>query len=70
MLISIAGRVARAFIAESRGVYRPSWTIEQIAEHMPVIRNTGEPWILPPVPSGFMEHLGRSFEMAKKGGAT
>ena len=47
MLISAAGRVAKAFVAETRGVYR-----------------------LAPVPSGFMEHLGRSFEMARKGSAT
>ena len=46
-----------------------SWTIEQVAEEMPAIRDTRDPWILAPVPSGFMEHLGRSFEMAKKGSA-
>ena len=65
MLISIAGRVARAFLAESPGVYRPSWTMEQVAEHMPQIRSTQDPWILPPVPSGFVDHLVRSFAMAK-----
>ena len=32
MLISIAGRVARAFVAETRGVYRRAWTIETVAE--------------------------------------
>jgi NAD(P)-dependent dehydrogenase (short-subunit alcohol dehydrogenase family) len=65
MLIAAAGRVARAFIAETRGVYHPSWTIEQVAEEMPAIRDVKEPWILAPVPSGFMEHLGRSFAMAR-----
>lgn len=67
MLISIAGRVARAFVAETPGVYRPSWTIEEIAEQLPAIRNTADPWILPVVPSGFVTHLGQSFAMAKKG---
>lgn len=67
MLISAAGRVAKAFVAESRGVYRPSWTVEQVDEQLPAIRDTGDPWILPPVPSGYMEHLGRSFAMARKG---
>ncbi|MET0387802.1 MAG: SDR family NAD(P)-dependent oxidoreductase [Polyangiales bacterium] len=66
MLVSIAGRVARAFVAETPGVYRPGWTIEDVAEHMPAIRNTDAPWILPVVPSGFTEHIIRSFEMAKK----
>ena len=28
MLVSVAGRVARAFIAETEGVYRPGWTID------------------------------------------
>ena len=31
MLISMAGRVARALIAETEGVYRPSWTIDEVA---------------------------------------
>jgi NAD(P)-dependent dehydrogenase (short-subunit alcohol dehydrogenase family) len=68
MYIAIAGRMARAFAAESEGVYRPSWTVEQIAEQMDVIRKTDDPWILPVVPSGHIDHLRRSFEMARKGG--
>ena len=67
MLISAAGRVAKAFVAETRGVYHPSWTVEQVAEEMPAIRDASDPWVLAPVPSGFMEHLGRSFEMARRG---
>jgi NAD(P)-dependent dehydrogenase (short-subunit alcohol dehydrogenase family) len=67
MLVSIAGRVARAFFAESPGVYQPSWTIEQVAEQIGAIRNTDTPWILPVVPSGHVDHLRRSFEMAKRG---
>jgi NAD(P)-dependent dehydrogenase (short-subunit alcohol dehydrogenase family) len=66
MLISIAGRVARAFVAETPGVYRPSWTIEQVAENLAAIRNTSDPWILPVVPAGFVTHIGQSFAMAKK----
>ena len=31
MVISAAGRVARAYVAETPGVYRPAWTIEDIA---------------------------------------
>lgn len=67
MLISVAGRVAKAFVAETPGVYRPSWSIEDVAEHIAAARNTSDPWILPVVPSGFGTHLGKSFEMARKG---
>jgi NAD(P)-dependent dehydrogenase (short-subunit alcohol dehydrogenase family) len=67
MLISIAGRVARAFVAETEGVYRPSWSVEQVAESIDAIRNGDSPWILPVVPSGHIDHIRRSFEMAKKG---
>ena len=67
MLISVAGRVARAFAAETEGVYRPSWTIEQVAEQIDAIRNVDQPWIFPPAPTGHIDHLRRSFAMASKG---
>jgi len=67
MLISIAGRVARAFIAESPGVYRGAWSIEQVAEQMDAIRNTAAPFIAAVVPSGHVDHIRYSFEMATKG---
>jgi NAD(P)-dependent dehydrogenase (short-subunit alcohol dehydrogenase family) len=66
MLVSVAGRVARAFVAESEGIYRPDWTIDQVAENLDAIRDTTHQWHLPPVPSGFTDHLGKSFEMARK----
>ena len=34
MLISMAGRVAKAFIAETEGVYRPSWSIDDVANEI------------------------------------
>jgi len=67
MLISMAGRIARAFIGESEGVYRPSWTAAQVGEHMDAIRNTDAPWILPVVPHGHVDHIRKSFEMAVRG---
>jgi NAD(P)-dependent dehydrogenase (short-subunit alcohol dehydrogenase family) len=66
MLISAAGRIARAFIAESPGVYRPSWTIEEVAGAMDAIRKADEPVVFPVVPSGQMDHLRYSFGMASK----
>jgi NAD(P)-dependent dehydrogenase (short-subunit alcohol dehydrogenase family) len=66
MLISIAGRVARAFIAESPGVYRGEWSIEQVAEQMDVIRSTASPLVLNVVPKAHSEHIGYSFKMASE----
>jgi NAD(P)-dependent dehydrogenase (short-subunit alcohol dehydrogenase family) len=68
MLISMAGRVARVFFAESPGVYRDSWTIEEVAGHMDAIRNADAPVIFPVVPSGHARHIRYSFEMAGGGG--
>ena len=67
MLISVAGRVAKAFIAETEGVYRPSWSIDEVANEIDAIRNADQVWMLPTLPSGFADHLRRSFAMAKQG---
>jgi NAD(P)-dependent dehydrogenase (short-subunit alcohol dehydrogenase family) len=67
MLIAIAGRVARAVIAESPGVYRPSWSIEDVGEQMDAIRNATAPLVFPVVPDGHGEHIGYGFELAKAG---
>ena len=67
MLISMAGRVAKALIAETQGVYRPSWSIEDVADQLEAIRDTDELWKLPTLPSGYFAHLERSFDMARKG---
>jgi NAD(P)-dependent dehydrogenase (short-subunit alcohol dehydrogenase family) len=68
MLVSMAGRVARAFIAETEGAYRPSWTIDEVADNLDAIRDTDRQWILSPVPSGYVDHLTRSFAMARGDG--
>lgn len=65
MLISAAGRIARAFIAESRGVYQPTWTIEEVAQQIDAVRNAEDPVTFPVVPSGQLDHLRYSFAMAK-----
>ena len=67
MLVSIAGRVAKAFIAETPGVYRPSWSIEEVGESLDAIGNTNAPLILPVVPNGHVDHIRYSFEMATRG---
>ena len=68
MYASVAGRVARVFVAESPGVFKQSWTIDEVGDNIDAIRDTSEMWRFEPVPTGFGEHLGRSFEMARNGG--
>ena len=63
LLIAMAGRIAKAFIAETPGVYRPSWTIEQVADAIGAIRNVDAPKVFPVVPSGFAEHIGYGFQL-------
>lgn len=67
ILVSVAGRVARAYLAETPGVYRPEWTIEDVAENIGAIRDPADSWILPPVPSGHGDHLSKSFALATEG---
>ena len=65
ILSSMAGRAARAYVAESPGVYRPTWTIEQVAESIDAIRSTDAPLVFPPVPAGHLDHIRYSFGMAR-----
>lgn len=67
MLIALAGRVARAYIAETPGVYRPHWSIEEVGARIDEIRDTHGSWLLPVVPSAHSDHIGRSFAMAMGG---
>jgi NAD(P)-dependent dehydrogenase (short-subunit alcohol dehydrogenase family) len=69
MLVALAGRVARAFVTETAGVYQPEWSIEQIAQRWGEIGDTAKTVAFPTVPSGFNDHLGYSFAMARAGGA-
>ncbi|MFA7601748.1 MAG: SDR family NAD(P)-dependent oxidoreductase [Novosphingobium sp.] len=67
LFIAVGGRVARAYFAESEGVYRPDWTIDVVADNIDAIRDESRQWVLPQR-TGFADHLARSFEMARKGG--
>jgi NAD(P)-dependent dehydrogenase (short-subunit alcohol dehydrogenase family) len=67
IMSAMAGRLARIYLAETPGVYQPSWSVEQVDAQMTGIRDLGTPWVLSPVPSGQSDHIRRSFEMARKG---
>ena len=64
MFIALAGRVATATVTESPGVYRPSWTIAEVAENLGAIRDRSEPLTFPVVPDGHNDHIRYSFAMA------
>lgn len=68
MYVAMAGRLARAWIAESPGAYRPEWTLEQVAGSIDAIRGQGDPLEFTPVPDGQLDHLMYGFKMAREGG--
>lgn len=67
-LISMAGRVAKMVIGETEGVFRPSWTVEDVANEIGGIRDEDNLWIFP-AGTGFRDHMARSFQMAREGAA-
>jgi NAD(P)-dependent dehydrogenase (short-subunit alcohol dehydrogenase family) len=64
VFIALAGRVARAVIAESPGVCRPAWTVEDVGEYLDAIRKVEAPLVFPVVPDGHDQHIRYSFELA------
>lgn len=62
MLAAVAGRVARAYIAETPGVYRPAWTIADVGAQIEAIRDKSE--VLDFGLHGHVGHLRYSFAMA------
>lgn len=62
--VAIAGRVARAFIAETPGVYRRAWSVEDIAANIDAIRDDTAPLVFAPVPDGHTDHIRYSFGVA------
>jgi len=67
MYVALAGRIAQAYVAETRGVFRPEWTIEQVAQQLGEITDRSQQVTFAPVPSGFGDHLAYSFAMARGG---
>ncbi|MCB2073815.1 MAG: SDR family NAD(P)-dependent oxidoreductase [Novosphingobium sp.] len=65
MIASIAGRISRVFIAETKGVYQPSWTIDEVAAASEAFHDKSE--VLDFGLHGHVGHIGYSFEMARNG---
>ena len=64
MLIALAGRVAKVVVAETPGVYRPTWSIADVGDHLVTIRDASAPVVFPVVPDGHGDHIRYSFAMA------
>jgi len=62
MIASIAGRIARCFIAETKGVYQTHWTIEDVAAACDAFHDKAE--IKDFGLHGHVDHIGYSFAMA------
>ncbi|MBW8784531.1 MAG: SDR family NAD(P)-dependent oxidoreductase [Novosphingobium sp.] len=69
MIVAMGGRVARAYLAETPGVFRPTWTVEDVAAEIDHIRDAAEPVVFAPVPQGELDHLLYGFAMARSAGA-
>lgn len=68
LIVAGAGRVARAYVAETHGAYSANWTVEEIAAKAEAIRKTDPIVTFEPVPNGHMQHLGYGMAMQKTGG--
>ena len=66
MITAGGGRIARCFIAETNGVYRPSWTIDEVDAAMADIHDKQE--VLDFGLHGHVGHLSHSFAMARPNG--
>jgi hypothetical protein len=66
MRVALAGRVARAVVFETPGVYRPAWSIADVGEHIAAIREASDPVAFSVVPDGHGDHICYSFAMAKQ----
>jgi NAD(P)-dependent dehydrogenase (short-subunit alcohol dehydrogenase family) len=64
VFVAVAGRVARAVVSESPGVYRSEWTIEEVAANMETIRDLNNAVTFPVVPYGHADHIRYSFGTA------
>ena len=54
-------------VAETHGVYRPSWTIEQVAERLEPSASERTLIVFPVVPDAHADHIGYSFAMGRAG---
>lgn len=66
LFVALAGRVARAVIAETPGACRAAWTVEDVAADLDTIRDPASMQVFPVVPDAHDAHIRYSFEMARR----
>jgi NAD(P)-dependent dehydrogenase (short-subunit alcohol dehydrogenase family) len=67
--VAMGGRIGRAFMAETPGVYDADWTIEKVAAAADAIRDATHPLAFATLPDGQLEHLLYGFKLAREHGA-
>jgi NAD(P)-dependent dehydrogenase (short-subunit alcohol dehydrogenase family) len=65
MIASMAGRVAQIYLSETKGVYRPAWSIAEVGDAMAAVHDASEPLAFGL--HGHIDHITYSFGMATKG---
>ena len=70
MYVAMGGRLARAWVAENAGVFRPQWSLEEVAGQIRAIRQGGEELAFAPVPDGQLDHLVHGFAMIRERAGT
>ena len=73
VLVALGGRMAKAYLAETKGAWQPAWTMADMGARIGDIDDQADSFVFPVVPTeadgphGFMKHLGASFAMARAG---
>ena len=65
--VAMGGRMARAYMAESRGAFHKDWSVEQVAAEIDTIREGGQ-LVFPAAPNGQLDHLLYGFGMIRDAG--
>jgi NAD(P)-dependent dehydrogenase (short-subunit alcohol dehydrogenase family) len=66
MLIAIGGRIAKAFLMETPGIYRPEWTVEEVGQQIEAICAHDAAVGFPVLPDGHNAHINYSYEMGRR----
>jgi NAD(P)-dependent dehydrogenase (short-subunit alcohol dehydrogenase family) len=73
VLVALGGRMAKAYLAETKGAWQAAWTMADVGARIGDIDDRADAFFFPVVPTeadgphGFMKHLGASFAMARAG---
>jgi NAD(P)-dependent dehydrogenase (short-subunit alcohol dehydrogenase family) len=66
MLVAAGGRIARAFLGETPGVYHPEWTVEEVGQQIEAICAQDDAVGFAVLPNGHNKHIDYSYEMGRR----